>query len=148
VALGARDVRRLAALFPDLLGEPDPDVSLAAAEWLSAYLGRVPRLSAIGLGVGIRALLWLPVVFVGRPVSADRLSTNDRARYFARWSGSRVYWVREVFFLVKGGTDGLGLSPDRARASPAPARGRERRSCVTPRTMWSWAAALAAPPPR
>lgn len=87
-------------LLAAMLGEPEP-IAVDVAAFFATYLGRVPRLAAVGLRLMVWALCWLPIVFVGRPLPASALSPAIRERYLARWAGSRVYLVREGFFLVK-----------------------------------------------
>jgi hypothetical protein len=98
LAHGAR--RRLAILLGTMLGEGD-DIATDVATYFDQYLGRVPRLAAFGLRLMLWALVWLPIVFVGRPVPASALSPEMRERYMSRWVHSPIYYVREGFFLVK-----------------------------------------------
>jgi hypothetical protein len=83
-----------------MLGEPE-DVATDIAVFFSEYLERVPFLAAIGLRLMVWALMWLPIVFVGRPVAASTLAPELRDRYLARWTESHSYYLREGFFLVK-----------------------------------------------
>jgi hypothetical protein len=64
-------------------------------------LRRVPFQAALGLRVVVWAVLWLPLLFVGVPLPADALSTSARLRYIQRWADSRVYFLREGFYLLK-----------------------------------------------
>jgi hypothetical protein len=119
--LGEGAQRRIAVVLADALGE-SPDVGVAIARFLDAYLGRVPFQAAIGLRVVIWAVTWLPVVFVGIPVSANRLSRETRLRYLERWSSSHAYLLREGFYLLKAiALMGWGGHPDvRARLGIGP----------------------------
>jgi hypothetical protein len=98
--LGEGAERRIAVVLADALGEP-LDVGVAIARFLDAYLGRVPFQAAIGLRAVIWAVTWLPLFFVGIPVSANRLSRQTRLRYLERWGSSHVYLLREGFYLLK-----------------------------------------------
>jgi hypothetical protein len=98
--LGEGAQRRIAVVLADALGE-SLDVGVAIARFLDAYLGRVPFQAAIGLRLVIWAVTWLPVVFVGIPVSANRLSRETRLRYLERWRSSHAYLLREGFYLLK-----------------------------------------------
>jgi hypothetical protein len=100
MGLGEGAQRRIAVLLADVLGEP-LDVARDVASFLDRYLRRVPLPAALGLRVVVWAILWLPVFFVGIPMPADALSTTARARYIRRWADSRVYFVREGFYLLK-----------------------------------------------
>lgn len=71
------------------------------AAFFATYLRRAPFLTALGLRLMIAALLWLPIVFVGRPLPASALSPGLRDRYLWCWTHSRSYYLREGFFLVK-----------------------------------------------
>lgn len=113
--------RRLAVVLAGMFGEPI-EVAREIAAFLDGYLKRVPTRAALGLGVMVWAILWLPVLFVGVPRRADALPPATRARYLEAWSGSRVYWIREGFYLLKaialmgwGATDAvrqrLGVGP-------------------------------------
>lgn len=95
---GARE--RLATVLGAMLGEADP-IAADVARFFADYLRRAPLLSAVGLRLMVWALVWMPVVFVGRPLPASALSPAVRERYLTRWTHSRVYYVREGFFLVK-----------------------------------------------
>jgi hypothetical protein len=92
--------RRIAVVLADVLGEPR-EVALGVARFLDGYLRRVPLQAAIGLRLVIWAVTWLPVVFVGVPLPADRLSQAARLRLIDRWSRARIYFVREGFYLLK-----------------------------------------------
>lgn len=98
--LGAGAQKRLASLLGGMLGEPD-EIATDIAAFFSEYLARVPFLAAIGLRLMVWALMWLPIVFVGRPVAASALSPAARDRYLSRWSAAHSYYLREGFFLVK-----------------------------------------------
>ena len=91
---------RIAVVLADVLGEPI-DVALAVAAFLDRYLRRVPFEAALGLRVVVWAITWLPLLFVGVPLPADMLSTEKRAAYVSRWADSRVYFLREGFYLLK-----------------------------------------------
>jgi hypothetical protein len=92
--------RRLSVLLGTLLGEPD-DIASDVAAFIAAYLRRAPRLTSVGLRFALWALMWMPLLFVGRPAPVSALPPHVRARYLGRWADSRVYWVREAFFLFK-----------------------------------------------
>jgi hypothetical protein len=98
--LGPAAQRRLAVVLADVFAEPD-EVSLAVAAFLDSYLRRVPFQAALGLRAVIWAITWLPVVFVGIPLPAHRLSPAARARYLDRWASSKLYFLREGFYLLK-----------------------------------------------
>ncbi len=98
--LGPAAQRRLAVVLSDVFAEPR-DVSLAVADFLDSYLRRVPFQAAIGLRAAIWAITWLPVVFVGVPLPADRLSPSTREKYLERWAHSKLYLLREAFYLLK-----------------------------------------------
>jgi len=100
MTLGPTTQRRLAVLLGGMLGENEA-ISNDVAAFFVAYLQRVPFLTAIGLRLMIWALMWLPIVFVGRPVPASSLPPDVRERYLARWTHSHNYYIREGFFLVK-----------------------------------------------
>jgi len=100
VGLGEGAQRRIAVVLADMFGEPI-DVGREIAAFLDGYLRRVPSRAALGLGVVVWAITWLPVLFVGVPLPADALSRATRARYIEAWSGSRVYLLREGFYLLK-----------------------------------------------
>ena len=87
-------------VLADVFGEP-LDVALSVAAFLDAYLRRVPFQAALGLRVVTWAITWLPVLFIGIPLPAHLLSPATRLRYIRRWAGSRVYFVREGFYLLK-----------------------------------------------
>lgn len=92
--------RRIAVVLAEVLGEP-LDVALAVAAFLDGYLRRVPSEAAFGLRAVVWAVTWLPLLFVGVPLPADRLSPDRRAAYVSRWAGSRIYFMREGFYLLK-----------------------------------------------
>jgi hypothetical protein len=127
MGLGEGAQRRIAVVLADVLGEP-PDVALAVAAFLDGYLRRVPRQAALGLRVVVWAITWLPVVFVGVPLPAHRLSRETRLRYVTRWSSSRLYFLREGFYLLKAiALMGWGAQPEvRARLGLGP------HSCSAP----------------
>jgi hypothetical protein len=100
MGLGPGAQRRIAVVLADVFGEP-LDVALQVAAFLDGYLGRVPFQAAFGLRFVVWAITWLPIVFVGVPLPADQLSPETRARYMQRWTGSRVYFLREGFYLLK-----------------------------------------------
>jgi hypothetical protein len=115
MGLSTRAQKRLAVVLTDLLGE-SIDASREIAAFLDGYLRRVPFQAALGLRVAIWAIVWLPLVFVARPCSADRLSSAMRKRYLSAWADSHIYPVREGFFLFKAiALMGWG-SMDRVRA--------------------------------
>ena len=92
--------RRIAVVLADVLGEP-LDVALAVAAFLDRYLRRVPFEAALGLRVVVWAITWLPLLFIGVPLPADALSPERRVAYVKRWSESRLYFMREGFYLLK-----------------------------------------------
>ena len=92
--------RRIAVVLADLFGEP-PAVASEIAAFLDRYLRRVPARAALGLRAVIWGVTWLPIVFVGVPLPASALSPETRARYIAGWAHSKIYLVREGFFLLK-----------------------------------------------
>lgn len=98
--LGTLTEKHLAIVLADVLGEEER-VAKDIAAWFPEYLARVPFLSALGLRIAVLALIWLPLLWVGRPLPASRLAPDLRARYLSRWPGSSIYLVRESFFLVK-----------------------------------------------
>jgi hypothetical protein len=100
VGLGAGAQRRLAVILGDMFGE-DERVSSDVAAFLDGYLRRAPLVAAFGLRAAIWAVEWMPIAFVARPSPASSLAPETRARYLAAWSASRVYWIREAFYLVK-----------------------------------------------
>jgi len=100
VGLGEGAQRRIAVVLADVFGEPI-EVAREVAAFLDGYLRQVPSRAALGLRVVVWAVTWLPLVFVGVPLPADALSPATRSRYLAAWSGSRVYLVREGFYLLK-----------------------------------------------
>jgi hypothetical protein len=98
--LGEGAQRRLATLLGGMLGEPD-ELATDIAAFFTQYLERVPFLTAIGLRLMLWALMWLPLVFVGRPAPASALPPPLLRRYLARWAHAHNYYLREGFFLVK-----------------------------------------------
>lgn len=100
MGLGPAAQRRIAVVLADVLGEP-LEVALAVAAFLDGYLRRVPFEAALGLRVVVWAITWLPLLFVGVPLPAHMLSPEKRAAYVARWVDSRVYFLREGFYLLK-----------------------------------------------
>jgi len=92
--------RRISVVLGDVFGEP-PDVAMAIAAFLDSYLQRAPLRAAFGLRVVIWGITWLPIAFVGVPVPASGLTPKTRARYVERWARSRIYLVREGFYLLK-----------------------------------------------
>jgi hypothetical protein len=119
--LGEGAQRRIAVVLADVLGEP-LDVGAAVASFLDAYLRRVPFQAALGLRVVIWAITWLPVLFVGIPLPAHRLSRQTRLRYVKRWQSARAYVLREGFYLLKAiALMGWGGQPEvRARLGVGP----------------------------
>jgi hypothetical protein len=91
---------RLAVVIADVLGEGE-EVSRGVARFLDAYIRAVPLQAALGLRLAIWAVTWLPLLFVGRLAAADGLTTEVRRVYLRRWAESRVYVVREAFYLFK-----------------------------------------------
>lgn len=100
MGLGPGAQRRLAVILADVFGEPF-DVALAVAGFFDGYLRRVPLQAAFGLRAVVWAVSWLPLVFIGVPLPAHRLSRGARARYLERWTSSHLYFVREGFYLLK-----------------------------------------------
>jgi len=100
VGLGEGAQRRIAVVLADVFGEP-VEVAREIAAFLDSYLRRVPSRAALGLRAVVWAITWLPIFFVGVPLPADLLSRATRARYLRAWSDSRVYLLREGFFLLK-----------------------------------------------
>jgi hypothetical protein len=100
MGLGEGAQRRIAVVLADLLGEPLP-VALSVAAFLDRYLRGVPFQAALGLRVVTWAVTWLPLLFVGVPLPAHRLSKAARLRYVARWANARFYFLREGFYLLK-----------------------------------------------
>jgi hypothetical protein len=92
--------KRLATLLGGMLGESD-DIAADVAAFFAEYLRRVPFLAAIGLRLMVWALIWLPIVFVGRLAPASELEPEVRERYLAKWVHAHNYYLREGFFLVK-----------------------------------------------
>ena len=100
IGLGEGAQKRLAVLLGDMFGD-DERVSADVAAFLDAYLRRAPLVAAVGLRGAIWAMIWLPIAFIGRPLPAHVLDAPTRRRYLEAWTGSRVYWIREAFYLVK-----------------------------------------------
>src|SRR5579883_1591252 len=100
IGLGPAAQKRVAVILAHLFGER-PEVAADVAAFLDGYLRRVPFMAAFGLRAALWALVWLPIVFIGRPLPAHELSEEARERYLARWSDSHIYFVREAFYLVK-----------------------------------------------
>ena len=100
MGLGESAQRRIAIVLADILGEP-LDVARDVAAFLDGYLRRVPFQAALGLRVVVWAIVWLPLLFVGIPLPAHALSPPTRDRYIRRWAGSRLYFLREGFYLLK-----------------------------------------------
>jgi hypothetical protein len=98
--LGPGAQRRLAVVLGDVFDEP-VEIAQAVAGFLDGYLRRVPFPAAFGLRAVIWAITWLPLLFVGIPLPADRLSRAARERYLARWASSKIYFLREGFYLLK-----------------------------------------------
>jgi hypothetical protein len=98
--LGPGAQRRLAVVLADVFAEPQ-EVTRAVAAFLDDYIRRVPFQAALGLRAAIWAITWLPLLFVGIPLTANRLSPGARARYLERWASSKVYFLREGFYLLK-----------------------------------------------
>jgi hypothetical protein len=121
LGLGEGAQRRIAVVLADVFGEP-LDVALAVAAFLDRYLRQVPLQAALGLRVVVWAITWLPILFVGVPLPAHMLSKEMRLRYVQRWSTSRVYFLREGFYLLKAiALMGWGDHPDvRARLGLGP----------------------------
>jgi hypothetical protein len=95
---GARG--RLAILFETMLGE-DELLARDIADFAARYVATIPPFAALGLRIMLWAIVWLPIVFVGRLGPASALDPATRERYMDRWVCSRLYFVREGFFLVK-----------------------------------------------
>jgi hypothetical protein len=121
MGLGPVAQRRIAVVLADVFGEP-LDVALAVAAFLDSYLRRVPFRAALGLRLVVWAITWVPLFFVGVPLPADRLSREARLRYVGRWSSSRIYFLREGFYLLKAiALMGWGAQPVvRARVGLGP----------------------------
>jgi hypothetical protein len=98
--LGPGAQRRLAVVLADVFDEP-VEVARDVSAFLDGYLRRVPFQAALGLRAVIWAITWLPLLFVGIPLTADRLSPQARARYIGRWASSKIYLLREGFYLLK-----------------------------------------------
>lgn len=92
--------RRIAVVLAQMFDEPI-EVARDVASFLDGYLQRVPARAALGLRVMVWAITWLPILVVGVPLPADALSPATRGRYLDAWSGSRVYFLREGFYLLK-----------------------------------------------
>ncbi|HSD09447.1 MAG TPA: hypothetical protein VLF14_00555, partial [Candidatus Binatia bacterium] len=67
----------------------------------------LPRLSRIGLPLGLRLLEWGPLVFAGRPTRLSRMSRDEARGYLQGWLESRlglrhllVYGLRALIFLA------------------------------------------------
>jgi hypothetical protein len=102
---------RIAIVLAQMFDEPI-EVAREVASFLDGYIGRAPARAALGIRAMVWAILWLPIFFVGVPRSADALSPETRARYLQAWSGSRNYYVREGFYLLKAvALMGWGASP-------------------------------------
>jgi len=125
MGLGQGAQRRLAVVLADVFGEP-PEVAAAVAAFLDGYLRRVPLQAAFGLRAVVWAIGWLPILFVGTPLPAHRLSSAARLRYLQRWASSRIYFVREGFYLLKAiALMGWGAQPVvRARLGLGPMAAR------------------------
>ncbi len=119
--LGPAAQRRLAVVLADVFDEP-AGVAREVSAFLDGYLRRVPLQAALGLRAVIWAITWLPVLFVGIPLTADRLPPAARARYLERWSSSKLYLLREGFYLLKAiALMGWGAQPSvRARMGLGP----------------------------
>jgi hypothetical protein len=100
MGLGEGAQRRIAVVLADVFGEPI-EVAREVTAFLDGYLRSVPLKAALGLRVVVWAITWLPLLFVGVPLPADALAPARRARYLRRWADSRVYFVREGFYLLK-----------------------------------------------
>ena len=100
MALGEAAKTRLAIVLETMLGE-EPGISRDVAAYFDQYLSHVPWLTRFGLRLMVWSLLWLPIVFVGRPLPASALPVAVRERYMDKWAHSPIYYVREGFFLVK-----------------------------------------------
>jgi hypothetical protein len=100
VGLSEDAQRRIAVVLGQMFDEPI-EIARDVASFIDGYLRRVPSRAALGLRVMIWAVIWLPVLVVGTPLPADRLSPTVRARYLDAWAGSRVYLLREGFYLLK-----------------------------------------------
>jgi hypothetical protein len=98
--LGPGAQRRLAVVLADVFDEP-VEIAREVSGFLDGYLRRVPFQAALGLRAVIWAITWLPFLFVGIPLTADRLSPGARARYIDRWACSKLYFLREGFYLLK-----------------------------------------------
>jgi hypothetical protein len=100
MALGEAARTRLAIVLETMLGEEAP-IARDVAAYFDQYLASVPPLTRFGLRLMVWALLWLPLVFVGRPTVASDLPVALRERYMDKWVHSGNYYIREGFFLVK-----------------------------------------------
>jgi hypothetical protein len=92
--------RRVAVILAAVFDESE-EITRDVASFLDVYLRRVPLLPALGLRVAVWAIVWLPILFVGRPLPADALPPDVRRAYLAKWSDAHLYFVREAFYLVK-----------------------------------------------
>jgi hypothetical protein len=100
MGLGEDAQNAIAVVLADVFGEPI-EVAREIASFLDGYLRSVPARAALGLRLVVWAITWLPIVFVGVPRPAHALSPATRMRYIQRWAGSRVYLLREGFYLLK-----------------------------------------------
>jgi len=98
--LGPGAQRRLAVVLADAFDEP-VEIAREVCVFLDGYLRRVPFQAALGLRAVIWAITWLPLFFVGIPLTANRLSPGARARYIDRWASCQLYFLREGFYLLK-----------------------------------------------
>jgi hypothetical protein len=119
--LGEGAQRRLAVVLGDVLGDSEQVVTDVAA-FFDGYLSRMPAVPALGFRAVLWAVVWLPLLFVGRPTSADALPPDVRLRYLTRWATSKSYWLREGFYLMKAvALLGWGAHPEvRARIGVGP----------------------------
>lgn len=92
--------RRVGVVLATVFDESE-EVTRDVASFLDVYLRRAPLLPALGLRVALWAIVWLPIVFVGRPLPADALAVDVRRAYLRKWSDAHLYFVREAFYLVK-----------------------------------------------
>jgi hypothetical protein len=67
----------------------------------------LPRLSRIGLPLGLRLLEWGPLVFAGRPTRLSRMSRDEARAHLQGWLDGRlglrhllVYGLRALVFLA------------------------------------------------
>ena len=121
IGFGPAAQKRLAVVLVDVLGDDERVVTDVAA-FFDGYLRRMPLLPAIGFRLVLWAIVWLPIVFVLRPASADALTTVLRVRYLQKWAASKSYFVREGFYLMKAvALLGWGAHPEvRARMGVGP----------------------------